>query len=149
MCFAEFEDWHSDLQWMQQTFVWPPDLQAQCGAHTNLSQYCILLQPHHIISYCQHFMTQSDQAISQLDIARQQRLTTAVSRISIQQRMQIVYLAYRARFGEIGVCTLGGSIMPSTEAACDGGALLYSSTHMNCWHTLTNRHIACGGPCFR
>ena len=103
---AEFEDWHSDLKWMQQTFIWPPGLTTQCGAETNLSKYGILLQPHHITSYCQ-FMVQSDQGISQLDVARQQRLLTAVSRISIYQRMQIVFMGYRGRFAEVGVCTQG------------------------------------------
>lgn len=101
---AEFEDRHSDLQWMQQTFVWPPGLGTQCGSETNLSQYCILLQPHHITSYCQQFMVQSDDGILQLDIARQQRLLTAVSRISMDQRMQIVFMGYRGRFSEVGVC---------------------------------------------
>jgi hypothetical protein len=106
---AEFEDWHSDLKWMQQTFVWPPGLKTQCGAEPILSNYCILLQPHHITSYCQQFMVQSDQRISQLDIARQQRLLTAVSRISMHQRMQIVFMGYRGRFAEVGVCTRGES----------------------------------------
>ncbi len=108
---AEFEDWHSDLKWMQQTFVWPPGLKTQCGAEPILSKYCILLQPHHITSYCQQFMVQSDQGISQLDIARQQRLLTAVSRISMHQRMQIVFMGYRGRFAEVGVCTRGESSM--------------------------------------
>ena len=110
---AEFEDWHSDVKWMQQTFVWPPDLQTQCGVETNLSKFCVLIQPHHITSYCQKFMMQSNQGVSQLEVARQQRLLTAVSRISMHQRMQIVFMGYRERFAEVGVCTRGVSGMTS------------------------------------
>lgn len=112
---AEYEDWHSDLKWMQQTFVWPADLQTQCGAETNLSKFCILLQPHHITSYCQS-MVQSNQGLSQLDTARQQRLLTAVSRISMHQRMHIVFMGYRARFAEFGVCTRGESGMLNQDS---------------------------------
>ncbi len=113
---AEFEDWHSDLKWMQQTFVWPPGLWSasmslfaaegtQCGVEYSLSKYCILLQPRHITSYCQQFMVQSGRDISQLEIARQQRRLTAVSWISMHQRMQIVFMGFRGRFAKVGVCT--------------------------------------------
>lgn len=108
---AEHEDWHSDLKWMQQTFIWPPGLKTQCGAENNLSKYCILLQPHHITSYCQQFILQSDPGMSQLDVARQQRLLTAVSRVSMHQRMQIVFMGFRERFAAVGVCTQGESGM--------------------------------------
>lgn len=104
---AEHEDWHSDLKWMQQTFIWPPNLKTQCGAETDLSKYCILLQPHHITSYCQQLTLQSDQGIPQLDMARQQRLLTAVSRVSMHQRMQIVFMGFKGRFAEVGVSTQG------------------------------------------
>lgn len=119
---AEFEEWHSDLKWMQQTFAWPAHLQTQCGPETNLSKFCILLQPHHITSYCQS-MVQSNQGLSQLDTARQHRLLTAVSRISMHQRMHIVFMGYRARFAEVGICTPGesGMLTQNSESTCGDG----------------------------
>ena len=112
---AEFEDWHSDVKWMQQTVVWPAALTSQFEADTDLSKHCILLQPHHITAYCQQFTVQSNRGVSQHDIARRQRLLTAVSRVSMHQRMQIVFMGYRGRFAEVGVCTRGESCLLSCQ----------------------------------
>lgn len=140
---AELEDWHSDLKWMQQTFIWPPGLQTQCGARIDLSKYCILLQPYHITSYCQQFMLQSNPGMSQLDVARQQRLLTAVSRVSMHQRMQIVFMGFRERFAEVGVCTQGESGMLTFQIPSGGVyCLCYSAELCICLGMPSDEHHA-------
>ncbi len=145
---AEFEDWHSHLKWMQQTFVWPQGFENQCGAEPSLSKYCILLQPHHITSYC----LQSDRGISQLDIARHQRLLTAVSRISMHQRMQIVFMGYRGRFSEVGVCTQGESSMLTYKQILVVASTVIA-TEVSCPYVVgysqTMQHDAYVAPCLQ
>ncbi|KAL0049117.1 hypothetical protein WJX82_006966 [Trebouxia sp. C0006] len=44
---------------------------------------------------------------TQLDVFRLQRLVAAVARLTLRQRMQLVFEGYRARFAKIGAITLG------------------------------------------
>ena len=92
---------------MQQARNWPEALKAKFEYATFLwGCNCLLVQPCHIISFIAE-PQQANAATSQLAVARLQRLVTAASRITMQQRMQLVFQGYKARFAEVGVCSQG------------------------------------------
>ena len=62
------------------------------------------MQSHHISDFSKTCLSDAD---SNLAVRRLQRLATAVARISLRQRMQLVFEGYRARFAQIGAVTAG------------------------------------------
>ena len=141
---AEFEEWHSDLTWMQQVSVWPPGLKAKFkDEQFPWSHHCLLLQPHHITSFCSKNPAKSDAANREIVTARLQRLVTAVSRISLHQRMQLVFQGYKARFAEIGAYCQG--VFCSTLNTI---SLIVMRTQLLCMLWFFLRKFCCKfGPC--
>ena len=64
----------------------------------------VLLQPDQLVSLCKSLLGDSP---STVEIRRLQKLVTAVARISLRQRMQLVFAGYRIRFAKIGVIIPG------------------------------------------
>lgn len=93
---------------MRQTSSWPAGLKAKFKDESFLWNYhCLLLQPCHITTFCSEELQQADAPAQQLTCARLQRFVTALSRITMQQRLQLVFQGYKARFAEIGVLCQG------------------------------------------
>lgn len=119
--YAEFEDWHSEVKWMQQTPVWPAGFKAKFKIEDIPWSYtCLLVQPCHMISYLKDQEQLTGAPGQHLTIARLQRFVTATSRITMQQRLQLVFQGYRARFAQIGVGSQGLSqlLLHHMQALC-------------------------------
>ena len=67
-------------------------------------QQVVLMQRDHLIDFCT-FWLKSDS--SNLGVMRLQHFVVSVSRVTLQQRMQLVVAGYRTRFARIGVITSG------------------------------------------
>ena len=105
-CSAVFSDWHADLKWIEKS-KWVQEALAQSAdlqAMLDHPQQVVLMQSHHMSAFSKSCLSD---ASSNLTVRRLQRLTTAVARISLRQRMQLVFEGYRARFDQIGAFTAG------------------------------------------
>ncbi len=110
-----FKTWHAELKWVE-TSAWlqeavtkSAELQGMLDHH----QQVVLMQSHHLSDFCKSCLST---ACSQLQVSRLQRLVAAVTRLTLRQRMQLVFEGYRARFAKIGAITLG--MLPSTCCPC-------------------------------
>ncbi|DBA95480.1 TPA: Nuclear pore complex protein Nup98-Nup96 [Trebouxia sp. C0006] len=101
-----FKTWNVELKWMA-TSAWLQEaVKKSADLHGMLvhHQQVILMQSHHLRDFCKSCLST---ACSQLDVFRLQRLVAAVARLTLRQRMQLVFEGYRARFAKIGAITLG------------------------------------------
>ena len=67
----------------------------------------MLLSPHELAKLCSHALGSSP---SIMHIRRMQKLVTAVARVPLRQRMQLVFAGYHARFLKIGVVVPGNLV---------------------------------------
>ncbi len=112
---AVFKTWNVELKWMA-TSAWLQEaVKKSADLHGMLDhhQQVILMQSHHLRDFCKSCLST---ACSQLDVFRLQRLVAAVARLTLRQRMQLVFEGYRARFAKIGAITLG--MLPSASCPC-------------------------------
>ena len=72
------------------------------------SDQIVLLQPLQVVQLCNSFMSSLDSA---LEVRRLQNFVAAVARISLRQRMLLVFHGYRARFARIGATTSGDHLL--------------------------------------
>lgn len=81
-----------------------PHTLSRSAGYAHHPQQVVLMQSHHISDFSKTCLSDAD---SNLAVRRLQRLATAVARISLRQRMQLVFEGYRARFAQIGAVTAG------------------------------------------
>lgn len=98
--------WHEDLAWEQQTKRFAKAWQAwqqQQGNAEHVQQF-VLMQYNHVMDFCKSWLRldSTDVGAKQL-----QRFVAAVSRITLRQRMHLVFAGYKRRFMQIGASTLG------------------------------------------
>lgn len=89
---------------MQEALAQSADLQAMLDH----PQQLVLMQSHHTSDFSKTCLSDAD---SNLAVRRLQRLATAVARISLRQRMQLVFEGYRARFALIGAIMSGTLVL--------------------------------------
>lgn len=70
------------------------------------SEQIVLLQPVHTVQLCNLFVSSSDSA---LEVRRLKKFVAAIARLSLRQRMLLVFCGYQARFARTGVSTPGNS----------------------------------------
>ena len=125
LVLAEYQDWHSDMKWAQQKgqqdIKWLFNLPDKWAGHFTKAQQCVLLQPHRVKGLAKSVVKHG----KELDVAQLQRFLTAASRITVQQRMQLVLAGFRTRFAQIGCCKPG----ESSRMACTKLSLMLLITH--------------------
>ena len=109
-CSAVFSNWHAELKWVEKS-KWVQEALAQSAdlqAMLDHQQQVVLMQSHHMSDFCKTCLSE---AVSNLAVRRLQRLAIAVARISLRQRMQLVFEGYRARFALIGAIMSGTLVL--------------------------------------
>ena len=74
--------------WLQEAATKSADLQGMLDHH----QQVVLMQSHHLSDFCKSCLSS---ACSQLQVSRLHRLVAAVTRLTLRQRMQLVFEGYR------------------------------------------------------
>ena len=116
---AEFRSWHADLKSMDNS-AWLPkalDRSANLRAMVDHRRQIVLLPASHLADVCKSYQS------STVEVKRMQKPVSAVARVSMQQRMQLVFAGYQARFAKIGAITSG------TTTAC--GLFIQCHSHWN------------------
>ena len=100
-CCAGCDSWHDDLAWLTSGEMSTiPNILANLDHVEQL----FMLQPTSLKDFCVPVLKSSSGSAAVLPL---QKVMTAVARLSLRQRMHLIFTAYKARFAEIGIVTAG------------------------------------------
>ena len=97
--YAGCDSWHDELAWLRSG-----DSSTNILANLDHVEQLFMIQPTSLKDFCTPVLKSSSGSAA---IVLLQKVMTAVARLSLRQRMHLIFTAYKARFAEIGVVTTG------------------------------------------